>query len=418
MTNRISSHEMEHREFSLQKRLVPWEDTTPQERALLLDVEQELLGAFASKKKKAVAPKRSMHLAFGMAASCCAVLLAWLSWPRSEGLAPLQIQGGWQRSNTKPISSKATALQAPLREKSLQTRDDEGSVQQGETWQLRAKKQTTLRLTRRHNLNTEVQLTKGHIQVHVKPHTMERFAVFCQGGVQVLVRGTVFSVEQRADWVRVEVTRGKVVVQRGKEKRNLLLAGQGERVDLGSGEVVRYPLPPAALKSPVSKLVWYAEHAPKHLFAYVLDRSGDPNLLANERDALFRRSHAALRRLARQAKGKSYLHQAYALLLAEYRSNPPHGAAELSLLSAMQMCRRLFDGGAPCIRWYRHYLKQYQQGIQREQVLYWLVETLAHRGKAERAEAKGWVERYLQSHQKGDSFYAHFSGLKQKLQAP
>ncbi len=422
--------------LSLDRRLVPWEQTTPQEQTVLREVESELMavfpklmvsGAARHHQESPQAPRiRPLPWAMGAMASCFAALLIWWVVPMREALVPLRLAGQWNQepTATKPSQEppRFRALTAPKEaqadashEQILRTQDAEGSVQQGRRWRLKAKRQTQLRVLRQNNRITEVEMAYGHIDIHVTPKSMEHFSVHCRGDLRVLVRGTVFSVEQRRDWVRVEVRQGKVLVQKGARDFGFLEAGQGQRVDLSSGESQRYPLPPVGV-TPIQKIDWFAQHAPQVLFSFVLDRAEESGISGVARDGLFRRAQASLRRLARQPGGKAFWHQAYALLLAEYRMNPPDGAAELSLLSAMQLCRTLFSKGTPCVRWYRHYLKRYAaRGMQKEQVLYWLTESLVERGASERKEARALIAAYLRTHSPKDSYYPHFLALQKRI---
>lgn len=414
---------------SLEQRLIPWEQTTPEEQVILREVERELMAAFP--KVVGTLPRRRASSwamgTMGAMASCFVALLVWWSASTQEALVPLRFAGQWNQdaspsqpskqpsSTQKRAAQESTAAQA-VSEQHLHTQDAEGSVRQGHRWRLQAKQQTRLHLLRQNNRSTEVKMAQGHIHIHVTPKSMEHFAVHCQSDLRVLVRGTVFSVEQRRDWVRVEVVRGKVLIEQGPRSFGLLSAGQGQRIDLSSGQIQRYPLP-AVEASSAQKIDWFAQYAPQALFSFVLDRAEEPGISASTKDALFRRAQASLRRLAKQPNGKMYRHQVYALLLAEYRMNPPDGAAELSLLSAMQVCRTIFLDGTPCVRWYRHYLKRYaQRGMEKQQVLYWLTEALSQRGPIERQEARRLIASYLQTHSPKESYYPYFLALQKRLQ--
>ncbi|MET0285254.1 MAG: FecR family protein [Polyangiales bacterium] len=129
-----------------------------------------------------------------VAAAAAIALGVWRTWP-----SPALTSGD--------VVSAATAVSLP-----------DGS-------ELRTAEATELRVVHAEPEEVELALTQGRLQLDVSHRTRRRFAVRV-GDLTVLVRGTAFTVEAKAQDVRVQVARGLVEVRMRQVVLASLSAGQ------------------------------------------------------------------------------------------------------------------------------------------------------------------------------------------------
>lgn len=237
----------------------PWEHapndplylSEEQETALLQRVEDQLLVEFRQNAAPRTSPLWKWLLGtMGAGVAVAAALMLVWSPPQAP---PLQMQGAFQAQQVNPRSTPRTwrHFQAPKTRK--------GTLTSPKQWTMKVAGGTQLQLQQPNSRFSHVRLQKGHVDVHVIPRSMKQFTVRA-AGVQVLVKGTRFTVERHPKWVRVEVWRGLVGVKTRGGKGFDLPRAEGVQITLASGRWRRYKLPPATHRSPSRRLQWLADN--------------------------------------------------------------------------------------------------------------------------------------------------------------
>ncbi|HAA54155.1 MAG TPA: hypothetical protein DCE42_05335 [Myxococcales bacterium] len=219
--------------------------TDMQEEVIISRVEKQLLDAIASpqpsRTPKTLSRSPKLWAFAGTFAAACAALVFWMTPAHQANIAPMSSQ----HIQTAPPSSHASKQ---LQQTAFSvTGERAGVLKVDKQWTLQAQKGTQLALVRPAAKQVDVQLNKGRIDVNVVPNTMKRVSIKC-AGVQVLVKGTIFSVHRGPEtpdgpkWVRVEVARGKVTAS--YKKIHTITRGQGIRFALHQKNAIqRYTLP-------------------------------------------------------------------------------------------------------------------------------------------------------------------------------
>ena len=340
-------------------------------------------------------------LSWGMGTiAAAAAVLFFVVQPRQS--TPLLLQGGAAVAKGHSVSGHTV----PVEVKEGKT----GVIAESKRWQVKMAQHTRLALVKNQQNVRTVRLQRGFVKVHVRKGAMKKFVVKSQD-VQVIVTGTVFSVEREKNWVRVELFRGSVTVKQ-KDKETELKPGDGIRIDLKSGRSREYQFSlaspePVARKAaqpsksqkvkksgPWARLRWLSKQKRfMELHRYAHDLATSRQYSGDKRRNML--SWVVEQEYANQLQGK-----ALQTLLAMARLGGE--GQETAYGSAVMTCRRVFSiDTTQCISLYRGYLKNYPKGMPmvHKEVGCFLAADLAKQGanqKNQRAlqESKKLVKKY------------------------
>ena len=267
-----------------------------------------------------------------------------------------------------------------------------GVLVEDNRWRLKAGSGARLRLSRTSSVSSEVALEAGAVDVRVRPGTMRRFAVLCQHGLRVVVRGTRFNIEQAAGWTRVEVTRGRVAVERAGSSVLVVAAGQGVRYV--AGRLTRYPLPPGRWMAPSARLLWLSTRGARQLTEYATDLGG-----ARHRSPIARRD--LLEKAANLLAGQWRFESSSRMWLAISGLGLPAADRRTAFAAAAQACGQAGTGSRYCLQVLTRYVARYPRGMLREHVLYWLIRDLVRVEGPRSRRVRTFYRLYRQRHSPG-----------------
>lgn len=347
---------------------VTWKTTSPMERTLLERVEQRIdasdwLREPPPLQKGQEDPKETSFASPWIwtipacAATCIVLLLLW------KPLTPTPAQRHSKTAQRASIAPKKAAPTQPL-ELNVPTHKSV-HIGNAKTWKATLYGGTKLQLQTFSARRVQMVLEQGMIYVHVRPGTMKSVVIRWKGRSSLVVKGTRFTVEQRKDWLRLEVTRGVVAWQHPKYKQQLVRAGSGIRITTRTDKVTRYTLAPSSASTVGQKLAWIAKHAPKQLCITAQDWSRRPNL-SKAQKRMFLSTYAY------QFQGMGHVQCSIALFMRLYDLRESKQDGELALVSAAQSCQTAQRTHASCITLYRTYLQMYPKGLHRKRVQMWL----------------------------------------------
>ena len=203
----------------------------------------------------------------GLSSAMATAICLLIFWPgKTPKLPDLKRQGVFTHQNSKKTASTESQFFAAGLKQT-------GKLSVAKLWDLKAYPRTNFKLTRPKNKILRVKLAKGGVHLSITPNTMNAVELHCED-IQVIVKGTVFSVERGEHWIRVEVWRGKVAVHSKKRKVLTLRAREGVRFVLNKGYPYpkdEYSLPPTSKSKPSNRLDWFAKKYNKIDFTYALD---------------------------------------------------------------------------------------------------------------------------------------------------
>lgn len=255
------------------------------EEAEIIDrVEEPLIDAFRAQFQQERASETSAFASWkelltspwgwsgaSVMAAACALFLMWGGEPQ---LAPLQMNDVIQTTK-----HAASGLQLKVK------RGQRGRIVERKRWDMNIGSTTQLALVRKGRHLRTVKLKRGFVKVHVVPGQVKAFSVRSEG-YEVLVKGTIFTVEKEKKWLRVEVQRGKVLL-RGPNKTDIpITKGTGVRVALPDGPITPYqvtPIKPEDAKDTASQedkktLKRAIKEHPKQIFQEAIDLASSRRL--------------------------------------------------------------------------------------------------------------------------------------------
>ena len=214
-----------------------------QEAEILSRVEESLVLEF---RKMHASPTLSFQdqvrtwMAWGagtVAAAAAVLLLVVQPWQSS----PLLLEGGAIVAQ----GHRASQDVVPVEVKQGKT----GALSEAKRWKISMAQRTRLALVKTEKSVRTVRLQRGFVQIHVHKGSMKRFVVESED-VQVVVTGTIFSVERETKWIRVELFRGSVKVNHKGHQQRVLVPGEGVRINLINGSSRKYRFPLTKKKQP------------------------------------------------------------------------------------------------------------------------------------------------------------------------
>lgn len=380
---------------------VTWDEITSQEQERLLRVETQLLAYHDQAQHERTehvqlfAKQRAFRWLTPSLATLACMLFIALWWTADSPLPELELQGTLQVSSTVSKShEKRSTIQ-------LQA---QASIQDPQGWSVHSEASSALKI-KRSNKKAHIRLQRGAIQVHVRPHSMKTFVVVCHKHFKVVVKGTRFLVWQNRSALRVEVTRGHVVIQRGKQERLHLYQGQGVHVRFTNEHVLKtYTIPKETKKHSddnwIQKVEFLARKHPKQLFPYVQDVYRDTLLSLSVRGSLLETAAHALEGLRQWEKASQIWRQLYHL-------HRKYGLdAQTALFQSAQSCRRSKAPRARCVRIFRLYRKRFPKGLPllKASSLFWHGRLLFEQAHS-KVQGRILLKRYSQLYPRG--MYIH-----------
>jgi len=381
--------------------LVAWDDVSDAEKGLLERVESRVLETseqLLEQEEDTIshnAQGLGMHLlglrwATLMVIVGLAGLLGWSQWKAPLVLPNLHMEGTLKMHPAKEGKPQGQRLQLTL-QKNAKLRDPQ-------RWSLRSHADTLLRVERSSLKKSRVILRKGAIAVHVIPGSMKQFVVDCPEQLQVVVKGTKFLVWQNKAGTRIEVTKGHVVVRKGKRELIHLYKGQGVQIRGLKDEVLQtYRIPEKAKSDDwLSKLDLLAQKQKAHLFAYAKDLAQGRFLSRKERLQVLESAAHAL-------QGEKHWKQASRLWLQMYKLQPKGFEAQTALYQAASNCRLSKSKRQRCATLFSRYLKGFPKGLPslRESSLFWLGALQLQLQKPQKELAQKYLQRYLKHFSSG-----------------
>ncbi len=331
-----------------------WESLSPPKQELLLRVKSNTLAhmddmlASSSVEAKTLSIPRWLIPAMGTALAALALVLVFTQRkPPSTMMTSLQTDGHakleWpQSSNTLSAQLRATV-----------PANKSARLAMKQTWHLNMQGGTSLRLQQTSAQRVQVTLEKGSVQAYVKPKALQDFQVRCSNGVSVHVRGTQFSIRQGPDWLRAEVSHGKVELQHEGKSLAFLQAGQGLRWS-SQGTFVRYKVPTNPALSLSAKLRWMKNNQPAQLLSYANDIASETEWSLSQRLDPLKVIADLLKQMKQYRQAKTLWYQIYHL--------KPHGHdGQAALFHAAFDCYRSKATRAICAPIYREFLVQFPQ---------------------------------------------------------
>lgn len=362
MSNRRRSQIERNRRIHTSASSLPlesWDDLNEDEQAIVQSVKSNVLEVYRNKSEHLNAQKAPFGLGWQLAAGCAVILfgLFWMVRPQALDIPSLQFEGKLSvRSNPSGTTQKKH-VQLAL-EHSAHIQDPQG-------WKLRSLTNSQLSIRRMTPHNSHIRLKRGIVRIHVTPKTMKQFVVECRQ-LQVVVKGTLFSVWSGRNWSRIEVTRGHVELRRKGKVFMHLYKGQGVRISEQYKSLEPYPVPHT--KRPwFSKIEWMGAHNARRLYAYTLDLL-EPKLLS--RITQMRILESSVHALS----GAKRWHEVSKLWMRLYRLQPKGKGAQAALFQAAQTCR--LQTPMPytsCAQHYQLFRTQFPRGMKtfREMSVYW-----------------------------------------------
>lgn len=339
----------------------PWKHASHEERNVLARVEAQTLQQYDEQQEHT--SKATSHVAWrpivAMSFMGALALTLWFGWPPPSTIPGLSAEGMLKFARQQKLVK--TTMQ-----RSAKIHDPQG-------WTLRSQTKTQLQIARPAPRETEIKLKKGAIAVHVIPGSMKRFVVKCKNKLRVVVKGTKFLVRQSKSGVRVEVTRGHVMVKRDKRVLLHLYKGQGVRFTNDSNDLFQtYRIPPPT-ENWFTKVETFAKHHPEKLFSYALEVRTAKSLDRKLRLQIMEASAHAL-------QGAKRWVQASHLWLRIYRMNTKGFGAQTALYQAAQSCRMSSQKRIECAALYQAFLKHFPNGLLplRKASQHWLTTMRSH----------------------------------------
>lgn len=262
-------------------------------------------------------PTTSMFFSLRLATACALVLLtAGGGWWMTQGqVSPAVLLQEGMKPSARVAQKKWKHWQAPS--------STSGMMKVAGHWEVEATAKSALSLSTPSRTHQQLLLRHGRVNVHVVPGQMKLFSVRA-AGVRVIVKGTRFSVEKTKAWVRVEVTRGRVMAHHPSLDGQAVSAGQGCRFSLPKGARHCYSIPKQK-QAIFARVKWFSQHQPSETMLYLRDMLSHPQLSLAQRKRLLAGSiqwfaKKGLSKLMREAYvlsfEKSSLDQAHAWLKA------------------------------------------------------------------------------------------------------
>lgn len=361
----------ERRKSPIDRPLVPWEEVSEAEDALLQRVEAQVLtahdqaahGAHESGQDTAWQGTHGWQWWGWSSAALAGAMIIFVVWGLGgedvRHLPALQAEGTLKLQTLRQRDHKAQYIETTLQQ-GARLRDPQG-------WSLRSQAKSQLLVIRRAGRRSLIRLKRGAIRVHVRPGSMRRFVVACHDQLQVVVQGTRFLVWQSASGVRVEVTRGHVMLRRGERVLLHLYKGQGAYIKKREESLQTYQVSSASKHQDwLKKIEWLAKHQPAHLFAYAEELASGSVLTPKVRLQVLETAAHALQGSRRWSEARRLWERVYKL-------RPKGLEAQTSLFQAAESCRRSRATKRSCARLYRRWLTRFPQGLLslRVPALYW-----------------------------------------------
>ncbi len=360
---RVRSHVMKHFE------------TQHQAPSHLTTVEPEFDASFT--------PVVWKWLAVASTATACLLLLLLTTqqqsvpstWPVMETRGYAQLE--WDKSAQQPILNVTTP---PNHNASVAARD---------RWSMRLQGGTHLAIKRTAEKELNVHLHKGLIQTHVVPGIQQQFVVHCRQQVKVVVKGTRFSVRVGTEWIRVEVSKGKVQVQIRNQPTISLEQGKALRLQLGTLQRQTYSVPVSEQPSSEELFRQLAHDNPKQL----LQLAGD---VVNQKEWAKHKRRETLEAMAHLLDGQKKYAAASSVWLLLFKMKASGIEGQTSLFHAAQSCRHAQPKSPRCKGLYHRWLRTFPQGLPHfhEECLYWFIRLLRQTN-----QASPTLQRALQSYQ-------------------
>ncbi|TNE44735.1 MAG: hypothetical protein EP343_29165 [Deltaproteobacteria bacterium] len=315
------------------KRLADWE--LPDEDHVLERVRFHLHDQYFSGEEAFSTSRAPFWMSWqwgaGLAAAAVCAVVVWMG--TMPGTAPLKME--YKGAIQKLASAKSSPQQPTKLSVSSQ---EKGEVSVPNKWQVVAQSDTSLTFSPASS-QQHVKLHKGYIGVHVVPKQMKSFVVQVKN-VNVVVKGTRFSVERTPQWLRVEVWRGRVEVQTAQDSRYSLPKGKGLRWSWKSMRAVEYDLPPKK-SSLGSRWRWVARNqGVQSMVAYL-----DDMVESRRFSKLDKAEH--LMDAANWARRKGALRTALNLKWRAYQLVPRGEGSDLRLFQAISSCQEALAAHAP-----------------------------------------------------------------------
>lgn len=366
--------------------LQPAELSLEQESIILARVEEQVLQAFREQYGRRRTPVLAEQgssasrwiwiprLAWGGSGVLATALLVWVVvWGRGLWEEPVLQGQGVVLSGKHTLSDRVVSLTVAS--------THPGTLTESKRWNMKITPHSQLTLTKLAHRVRNIQLTRGLITVDVKKGSMREFVVESQK-VQVVVTGTLFTVERQASWMRVELWRGEVQIRRSHVAPIIMKPGMGVRIHLPSLVSQEYALPSGLLlptavapvapqrhrpdrdvaqsqeQSAARRVTWLVEKGRyPELHRYALDLANRRHMTRNERRVL-------LRQVADLLYRRGYDHRALQTLLAMARLGGE--GADTDFAMAINACHKIFRTDTThCIRLGEEYLQTYRkEGVQ------------------------------------------------------
>jgi hypothetical protein len=333
---------------------VEWDTTTPPERAILENVQHALQQDTSPSTNKTGQTWQWTWATIPAALAIAAI--AWFQMPPST-TAPST------RRHITPPKPRLAQLTVP-----------KGQTKQIGTprhWKATASSGTHLQWLQNDRKRVALKLHTGQLKFNVTPGTMKSLTVAWKGKTRVEVKGTLFTVQQHKDWLRVEVQRGKVAITHPTRPTFFLTKGQGARLPL-SGKPTQYKAPTTVLSGIQKRFKWFRTHSPKAMCQVILDWRHTPGPTPKQKNT-------QMEAFAYQLIDPAPL-CSFRLWESLYSLHMTPESTQTALEGAANLCgsRKLPTSTAKrCVQLYKTYLTRYPKGSIREHVKRWLTSSTA-----------------------------------------